>query len=123
MFNRTIINEGDKHTTNVRVEQAGLHDAVRNYKEFRDDAEKQAAQLEIRKFGADNEIKLLRVEKTRGMEADNLRVLIVFSINGTVYQVEKVFPRGEFDERMQIYYAIADEIVKRMLATEPKKYT
>lgn len=118
MFN-TYVDRSD-NSTHVKVEHAGLHDAVKNYKEFRDDAEKAAARLEIQKFGANNSVKYLRTDVSKDISNNNIRTRLVFSVNGDIYRVEKVLSEfdihnGGKDPRIFVAEAIADAIVLELL--------
>ena len=119
MFDTYIQKAGDS-STRVEVKQAGLHDAVKNYKEFRDDAEKAAASLEISKFGANNSVKYLRADVSKDFSNNNVRTHLVFSVNNEIYRVEKVLSEFDIhksgrDPRLFVAEAIADAIVAELL--------
>ncbi len=111
--------DNTRYTTNIKVEQAGLHDAVKNYKEFRDDAEKAAAKLEIAKFGASNEVRYLKSHTERNFETNGVRTVLVYEVNGEVYRLEKVLEEQRIgdrrDPRVYVAESIAHAIVKQLL--------
>ncbi len=118
MFDKHVYRAGDSHTTRVEVKQAGLHDATKNYKEFRDDAEREAAKLEIRRFGADNCVRYLKSEVERSVIDNSTNVYIVYDINGTVHKIKTVYherPNSREEERMNLARHIAAEITQQIL--------
>lgn len=123
MFDKYIITPPANvtRTTNVKVEQAGLHDAVRNYSEMRKDAEMKAATLEVERFGADNCVKVLRSENMRQLDTGMIRVLIVYSINGVMHRIDRGFEAtcmsGD-DMRRAVAEGIAAEVVGQLISSK-----
>jgi hypothetical protein len=122
MFDKHTYHAGDSHITRVEVKQAGLHDATKNYKEFRDDAEREAAKLEIKRFGADNVIRYLKSEVQRNIMTNDTNVHVVYEINGKVFQMKSVVQDrlgNQQEERMRIAQHIASEITNQLLTWVP----
>jgi len=114
MFDRTTINEGSK--TNIHVEQAGLHHAVKNYKEFITDAEKAVAGAQLVKFGAYNDLTAVRVKTEYIAESHESRVRILFNLNGRNYDVAHSYPAvNNQDEMLPVYRKIAQILVDALI--------
>jgi hypothetical protein len=82
MFNRDVTVHAPVH---IEQQPNDAADAARLHGELRANAEKEVANALVERFGAFNEFTVVRIEPTRNFCNDELRVRLLFKVNGHLY--------------------------------------
>lgn len=114
MFDRYINVPRPEVTVHNHIEQRpnDAADSARLYGQLRDKAEADVASALVDRLGADNEVVVATVETRRNLEADTVKVRMLFKINGRLHDVE-VEPNREA-LMAQAYRDIAEHVANEV---------
>lgn len=112
MFNRTIV-EPAQVRVNVEQQPADAADAARFYGECVARAEAAVANATLERFGAHNEIKVVKVTSLRNVATDRTTGRLIFTINGEVYDI--TLDVDQDDMRHAAYVAVAQNLLRQVL--------
>lgn len=120
MFNSYNHREGDTRI-DVKKIPHDTADAARLYGEMVAKAEEQVARALIERLGASNEVTLVRIDSDRSHETDQLRVRVLFSLNGKLYDIRHDQNLTVSDQiRWIISNAIAEKVYNSLGGTNAK---
>jgi hypothetical protein len=117
MFNRTIVNPPAVHI-DVKQQPNDAVDAARLYGELRERAEAEVRHATIERLGAKNLVTVAKVRREQLFETDQVRVRVLFSINGTPFDFEAEENSGVTrDVIAAIVDSVALQFTNALLAT------
>jgi hypothetical protein len=87
MFDRVYLGRPRSTTVNINQKPNDAADSARLLKELTEKAEKEVYGATIHRLGAENEVKVVRIDGSRMLQDNTYHIKIIFELNGTRHTI------------------------------------